>query len=118
MMRTRRHRKKNRYFVAGDVSIAVNLKVASASIARATIKAHHPKLEISLQTGTDYPKGRSADNSRLQSMCPRGDGEGKRILLVREPVERFRSACAECSIVDVDAKLKELEAGWGIRLGS
>lgn len=106
------------YYDAGEVAIAANYKVASASLARAVIKAHHPEFESLLTSapgkgkGTAYPEGRNADNWRWHGTCPRGrDNAVPALLVVRDPVEKFRSACAEARIENVDTLLDELATG-------
>jgi hypothetical protein len=108
------------YFDTPIAAIAVNLKVASSSLARAIIRAHHPEEEAMLHTRqgegerwTEYPEGRGPENTRWQSVCPKVEPEEREsiFLLVRDPVERFRSACAEREIQDVSGLLDRLESG-------
>ena len=106
------------YFDTPNVAIAVNFKVASASIARAVIETYHPEIEALITnpagngTGTAYPAGKSADTTRWHGLCPKVDaGDCDTVaLLVRHPVERFASSCAESQVNDIDAKLTELES--------
>ncbi len=107
---------RNGYFDSGDVAIAVNFKVASASIARAVIKAHHPEIEATITTpwnngrGTAYPSGVNADTVRWQTLVPKVSATEKPVLLLmRPPVEKFRSACAEDKVRNVNFKLTQLE---------
>lgn len=99
--------------------MAVNLKAASASLSRAIIKSHHPNVERVITTppgngnGTAYPVGKNADNTRWHGLCPRVESKDRDqvVLVVRDPIERFRSACAEVGIADVDELLSRLESG-------
>ena len=109
---------KTSYFNTPNAAVAVNLKVGSATLARAIIAAHHPDIDSVLTTphgngnGTAYPAGNSADSIRTQSLCPKlADPKDRPVTLlaVRDPVEKFRSACVESKVVDVDAKLTDLE---------
>ena len=110
---------RKQYFDAGRVAVCVNYKAASATLARAIIAAYHPEIESLLTTqpgtgkGTAYPPGRSADNTRWHGLCPKTDyGTVPRtVLVVRNPVDRFVSACAETGTADVDALLNRLESG-------
>jgi hypothetical protein len=112
---------KNIYLDTPQAAVALNFKVGSASISRAVIAAHHPEVETMLNTpsgtgrGVAYPAGKSADDTRWHSVCPKIDPSEREavLLLVRDPVEKFRSACAESNVSDVDAKLTALETDWG-----
>lgn len=98
------------YFITPTHSVAVNAKVASASLARAIIKAHHPDAEARVQ-GAHYPEGKGPDNSLLQALCPVEREPSKPVLaVIREPVARFRSACGFLE-VDVEDVLASLETG-------
>jgi hypothetical protein len=108
------------YFQTPSHAIAVNFKVASGSIARAVIGAFYPQKERLITTphgaghGTAYPAGKNADNTRWQSLAPTESEPSQPVLLlVRDPIEKFRSACAESGIEDVYAKLAALQNGWG-----
>jgi hypothetical protein len=104
---------KSAYFDTGIAAVAVNLKAGSASIARAIIAAHHPAVEAAIQAAA-YPAGKGPENTRWQGICPKvAPADRAHVLMaVRDPVERFRSACAERG-VDVDTILDSLEADWG-----
>jgi hypothetical protein len=106
---------KNIYLDTPNAAIALNFKVGSSTLARAVIAAHHHELNGKLSNGTSvhYPAGKSANNTRWQGICPKVDAAERPVVLlaVRNPVEKFRSACAECNITDVDAKLTALEKG-------
>lgn len=109
---------KTSFFDTPNAAVAVNFKVGSATLARAIIAAHHPDINSVLTTphgdgnGTAYPVGKSADSIRAHGLCPRiADPKDRPVTLlaVRDPVEKFRSACVESKVVDVDAKLTHLE---------
>jgi hypothetical protein len=109
-----------RYFITPNHSIALNFKVASSSIARAVIAAFNPEKESLITTphgngnGTAYPEGKDADSIRWHSLAESEQEPTKPVmLLVREPVEKFRSACSESGVTDIDAKLTALESDWG-----
>lgn len=97
-----------RYLKCGDKLFALNPKCATSSFARAIIARWHPDIEQLITTAA-YPLGQSADTGQWQLMVPyRTRPVGEVICLVRDPVERFRSAMAQVGITDVDATLDEL----------
>lgn len=109
---------KTSYFDTPNAAVAVNFKVGSATLARAIIAAHHPDIDSVLTTphgngnGTAYPEGQSVDSIQAHGLCPQLDDPKDRpvtLLAVRDPVEKFRSACAESKVADVDANLADLE---------
>jgi hypothetical protein len=110
---------KSIYLDTPNAAIGLNFKVGSSTLSRAVIAAHHPELNAKLSDGTSvhYPAGKSADDTRLHGICPKVNPSERQVvlLLVRDPVEKFRSACAESNIPDVDAKLTALEAGNQLR---
>ena len=87
---------KSQYIKSGVAYFALNFKAATSSIARAIVSAHYAEIEDNLNNNTSYPKGRSIDNSRWHSQLPKTeDPDATVVLIVRDPVERFRSACVE-----------------------
>lgn len=98
----------SRYLKCGDKLFALNPKCATSSFARAIISRWHPEIEQILTTAA-YPEGQSADTGQWQLMIPyRTRPAGEVVCIVRDPVERFRSAMAQVGITDVDATLDEL----------
>ena len=97
------------YFVTPSHSVAVNPKVASSTLARAIIAAFHPEQESLLQTAA-YPEGKGPHNVQAHWLCPK-EMEPTRpvVLVVREPLDRFRSAVAQVGIADIDAAIDALE---------
>jgi hypothetical protein len=92
---------KKDYYKVGDKAVAMNYKVASSSLAVACLKAESPDLYASLHTehgdgnGTAYPEGKS-----FETIMPHPFTEKIKVqdseavyLVVREPIEKFRSAC-------------------------
>jgi hypothetical protein len=108
---------KSGYLNTPNAAIALNFKVGSSTLSRAVIAAHQPELNAQLVDGVGfhYPAGMSADDLPLQGLCDKVNPSERPVilLLVRNPVDKFRSACAESSIDDVDAKLTELVSDWG-----
>lgn len=103
------------YFSTPTAALAVNFKVASSTLARAVMEAHHPAVVAQLTdpTRTHYPEGANIDSVRWQGICPKVAPSERNLtlVLVREPVDKFISACAEVGVTDIPAKLTELEAG-------
>jgi hypothetical protein len=98
-----------RYWICGDKFLVMNAKVGSSSLARAVIAAHHPSIEHMLVTAA-YPPGRSHANGQWQTFIPyKTRPHGEVVCMVRDPVERFRSAMAQVMLTDVAATLDELE---------
>lgn len=108
---------KTTYYKAGNHAIALNFKVGSSSLARAIIRDFQPRTEALITTphgdgnGTAYPEGRNADNTLWQGAVIKVDAMDVAVahLLVRDPVEKFRSACQTSKVIDVEAKLTALE---------
>ena len=84
----------NRYFIAGDKLLAFNAKCATSSFCNAIIKRHHPVILDELVNHTHFPYGKKMDEvGQLHKFVPtRVNPDRPTALLVREPVERFRSA--------------------------
>jgi hypothetical protein len=103
------------YFITPNHSVAFNAKVASSTLARAIIAAFYPEQEQVLQTGA-YPEGKGPDNVQTHWLCPKEPEPSKPVVLVvREPVARFRSAMAQTNLIDVDAALDALEQDGSVR---
>jgi len=97
------------YFVTPRHSVAFNAKVASSTLARAIIAAFHPAEEAAIQTAA-YPAGLGPDTVMWHGVCPKEREPSKPVvLIVREPVARFRTAMAQVGLADVDAALTALE---------
>ena len=97
------------YFITPNYSVAFNAKVGSSTLARAIIAAFHPEQEHLIQTAT-YPEGKGPDTNQVQWLCPKETEPSKPVvLIVRQPVDRFRSAMAQTNQTDVEAALVALE---------
>ena len=111
-METAHNLMKAQYTQSGGVSYAHNYKAASASIIRAIISAHYPDIEYHINNNVSYCEGSSVDSKRWHYKLPRTEEPTSNVvLIVRDPVERFRSACAETFTTDVDALLAKIESG-------
>jgi hypothetical protein len=97
------------YFITPSYSVAFNAKVASSTLARAIIAAFHPAKEAMIQ-GAAYPAHLGPDSVRWHSVCPKEKTPSKPVvLIVREPIARFRTAMPQVGLADVDAALSALE---------
>lgn len=101
-------RNQPKYFkITDDLGVAIILKVGSSSIAKAIIDAHHPDIaSIPISFPND---GLGINRPGWQGICPRVADPATILACVREPVERFRSACAQIGVSAEDA-LTKLEA--------
>ena len=87
---------KSQYIKSGAAYFALNYKAATSSIARAIVSAHYPEIEDNLTNNTSYPEGVTIDNSRWHALLPKTEeSDATVVLIVRDPVERFCSACAD-----------------------
>lgn len=106
------------YFVTPNYSVALNPKVASTTLARAIIAAFYPELEAKIQAN-NFPRAlRTRPAAVFHSLCPQEVQPTRPILLVvRDPVDRFRSAMAQLSLTDVESVLIALEtnANWQLK---
>jgi len=97
------------YFITPDYSVALNAKVGSSTLARAIIAAFYPEQEHLIQTAA-YPEGKGPNSTQVHWLCPKEKEPTKPVvLIVREPVARFRTAMAQANLTDVDAALASLE---------
>jgi len=103
------------YFLTPNYSVALNAKAGSSTLARAIIAAFHPEQEHLIQTAA-YPEGKGPDTNQVQWLCPKEKEPSKPVvLIVREPVGRFRSAIAQTNLTDVDAALTALETNGEVQ---
>ena len=104
------------YFITPDYSVAFNAKAASSTLSRAIIAAFYPEQENLLQTAC-YPEGKGPDSVPAHWLCPKESRPSRPVvLIVREPVDRFRTAMAQFGLTDVEAVLDSLENGIEVPL--
>lgn len=95
-----------RYYALPDGSgVAIIPKSGSTAIAKALLAEVHQE-HLRPTVGAD-----AANSPGWQMMVPKIAEPEVVILPVRDPLERFRSACAQVRVTDVDAVLDELEGG-------
>ncbi|HEX4613843.1 MAG TPA: hypothetical protein VH092_37020 [Urbifossiella sp.] len=83
--------------------IADNAKVGSSAIARAIVEAYYPDL---------FNRVIDADATWWHQLAPKTAAPDRPVyVLIRDPVERFRSAMTQYRLADAGATLARLEAG-------
>lgn len=101
---------KPKFILIPDNVIADIGKVGSTTIFRAVLETYHPD-RVPITLGADISN--SPDNGG-RGRVDRTDNPTAPVLLpVRDPIERFRSACSQSRIDDVDVLLTHLEEGTG-----
>lgn len=104
---------QKKYFIAGPKLLAWNAKCCSSGLVREVIRTYYPEIEAMIVSAS-YPEGKSADNSQHHRHVPcRINPDRPVVVVVRDPVERFRSAMAQLGLTDVDAVLHELASEEG-----
>lgn len=101
------------YFIAGDKLLAFNAKCCTTALVREIIRTYHPEAEDIISSAS-YPEGVTVETAQHHRWCPaRINPDRPVIVVVRDPVERFRSAMAQVGLTDADAILQEFvsEAG-------
>ena len=102
------------YYNLPNFCIAQIGKVGSSSLARAIIASFpadiNPRVPdyeaLITDPNTQYPIGVTADNNFWQRTVPNTSTPTKPVFMfVREPVQRFLSAMAQCNLIDIDAAL-------------
>jgi hypothetical protein len=97
------------YFIAPTHSVAFNAYAGSDSLSRSMIAAFHPDQEAVIQAAA-YPEGKGPENTAFDWLCPTEEiPSNPVVLVVLEPVARFRAAMADLRLSDVDATLASLE---------
>jgi hypothetical protein len=82
---------------------------------RACIRLFQPTVNSILTTpagggkGTAYPAGKDADSVLLHRLVRKIKDPTETYLLVRDPIEKFRSACAMSNVANVAHRLTRLE---------
>jgi hypothetical protein len=99
----------NIYFKASDtVGIAFNRKVGSSAIALALFNRLPENEKPTIAFAQD---GKEENRAGWQAVAPKIKDPATVLLLVRDPIERFRSACAQIRRTDVDYILTAMEGG-------
>jgi hypothetical protein len=90
------------FFNTPNYSVALNAKVGSSSMARAIIAQFRPRVDFLIRTA-EFPPGVTADDLQWHSEVGGSATPSKPVvLLVREPVSRFVTACQQVRIPQRD----------------
>jgi hypothetical protein len=98
------------YYTTPNYSVALNAKVGSSTMARLIIKEFYPK-EHQKIVYARFPNGITETQKQWHWMCPGSITPDKPIvLMVRNPVDRFITACQQIAIKfeDVDKAIDSL----------
>jgi len=98
------------YYKTPNYSVALNAKVGSSTMARLIIKEFYPK-EHQKIVYARFPNGITETQKQWHWMCPGSTTPDKPIvLMVRNPVDRFITACQQIAIKfeDVDKAIDSL----------
>ena len=95
------------YFIAGDKLLAFNAKCCTTAMVREIIRTYHPEAEDIISSAS-YPAGVTVDTAQHHRWCPARINPDRPVrVVIRDPVERFRSAMAQVGLTDADAILQE-----------
>lgn len=90
------------YYITPNYSVALNAKVGSSTMARLIIKYFHPK-EHKKIVHARFPDNIDENQKQWHWMCPGSIEPDKPIvLLVRNPIDRFLTACQQINIQQKD----------------
>jgi len=98
------------YYTTPNYSVALNAKVGSSTMARLIIKQFYPKQHQKIVYAR-FPNGITETQKQWHWMCPGSTTPDKPIvLMVRNPVDRFITACQQINIKfeDVDKAIDSL----------
>lgn len=98
------------YYITPNYSVALNAKVGSSTMARLIIKQFYPK-EHKKIVYARFPNGISEHQKQWHWMCPGSPNPDKPIILmIRNPVDRFITACQQINIqlCDIDKAIDSL----------
>lgn len=90
--------------------VAIIGKSGSSAIAQAIVFASRPGFKVVSASGDQDKVTRLMERPGWQSLAPKTKEPVNPAILVRDPVERFRSACAQ-DRVSAEEQLKKVEAG-------
>lgn len=98
------------YYITPNYNVALNAKVGSSTMARLIIKQFYPK-EHKKIIYARFPNGITEHQKQWHWMCPGSfDPDKPIVLLVRDPVDRFITACQQIAvkIEDIDKAINSL----------
>lgn len=98
------------YYSTPNYSVSLNAKVGSSTMARLIIKSFYPKEHKKISYAR-FPNGITENQKQWHWMCPGSPTPDKPIvLLVRNPIDRFVTACQQIAInpEDLDKAINSL----------
>lgn len=98
------------YFTHNGIGVAAIDKSGSSAIARAILFDVQPDYEVRSASGNQANVDRSLNHSKWQTLVSKTEDPTNPIIPVRDPVERFRSACAQEGVT-AEEQLVRVEAG-------
>lgn len=101
---------KKNYFKHNGVGVAAIGKSGSSAIARAILFDLEPEYEVRSASGSTDNVERSLNRPKWQALVPKTQRPTQAVIPVRDPIERFRSACAQDGRTAQEQLLK-VEAG-------
>ena len=102
------------YFVCGTRLLAFNAKCGTSTFAWAILRQFYPEIVKGLEEGTQWAHGGKTENQMLHRWVPKRSSPYKMPVaqIVREPVDRFKSAVAFMNLVEragsIDAVIDDL----------
>jgi hypothetical protein len=102
------------YFITPNYSVAINPKVGSSSLALGIIRKFYPEINERIQTA-DYPSHISPETMLWHRLLPKEIEPTKQVvLIIREPIERFISACSFMKLNNAELAIDSLISGTSI----
>ena len=89
------------YFICGDKLLAFNPKCGTSTFSWAILRQFYPEIVEQLNTTTQWAHGGKTENQMLHGWVPKKVNPRKRKVaqIVRDPVERFRSAVGFMNLI-------------------
>lgn len=109
------------YYLTTNFSIAQIGKVGSSSLALLVIQQFYPDIYAKISNAA-FPVGKTVNTQMWQALAPKLRMQPQPpkaapleptlpvLMFVRDPVQRFLSACAQMNITDVDSTLATMES--------
>jgi len=92
------------YFICGEKLLAFNPKCATSTFSLAILRQYYPELLQDLEDNTHWANGKKTEEQMLHRHVPKRVNPYKKKVaqIIREPVDRFRSAVAFTNLVGRD----------------
>jgi hypothetical protein len=91
------------YIISPNYSIAMNAKVGSTTLSNVVVRQFYPELVSEVMYNVDTTKPNWEETPMWQVFCPKEYYPTKPVvLMVRDPIERFKSALNQTGISNID----------------